>query len=122
MVWTLFAYIFFWVATFCLALFILLHFSGRSRFEWLNSFMRRFGETPAETERVREIFKKFGILFLAAGVFSMLVGIPTHDLSPENQGKLALAQGACILIAFWQIKGIRDLVKSQPGRSAKHTS
>lgn len=121
MVWTLFAYIFFWVATFCLALFLLLHFSGRSQAGWIKRLARRFGETPAETEQVRGIFKRFGILFLAAGVFFMLMGMPTHDLTPEDQGKLALAQGACILIAFWQIKGIRDLVKGQPGRGAKHT-
>jgi len=119
MLWTLFAYIFFWVAFFCLLLMSLLYFSGRIQFDWLQRFSSRFGQTPAETEQVRGILRRFGVLFLAAGVLFLLLSMPTGKISLEDQGRLTLAEVACAVIVFWQIKGIRDIVKSQPGRSSR---
>jgi len=114
MVWTLFAYILFWVAFFCLVLVSLIYLSGRTQSDWLKRFSSRFGQTPAETEQVRRILKRFGILFLAAGALLLLLSMPTDEMSPEEQGRLSLVQVACAVIVFWQIKGIRDLVKNQP--------
>jgi len=119
MVWTLFSYIFIWVAFFCLVLVILIYLSNRTQSDWLKRLSRRFGQTPAETEQVRGILRRFGVLFLAAGVLFLLLSMPTGELSPEDQGKLTLAEVACIVVVFWQIKGIRNVVKNQPGHSSR---
>ncbi len=119
MVWTLFSYIFIWVAFFCLVLVILIYLSNRTQSDWLKRLSSRFGQTPAETEQVRGILRRFGVLFLAAGVLFLLLSMPTGELSPENQGKLTLAEVACIVVVFWQIKGIRNVVKNQPGHSSR---
>ncbi len=119
MVWTLFSYIFIWVAFFCLVLVILIFLSNRTQSDWLKRLSSRFGQTPAETEQVRGILRRFGVLFLAAGVLFLLLSMPTGELSPENQGKLTLAEVACIVVVFWQIKGIRNVVKNQPGHSSR---
>jgi hypothetical protein len=119
MVWTLFAYIFVWVAFFCLVLVVLIYLSNRTQSGWLKRISSRFGETPAETEQVRGILRRFGVLFLAAGVLFLLLSMPTGEMSPEDQGKLTLAEVGCAVAIFWQIKGIRNMVKSQPGRGAR---
>jgi hypothetical protein len=119
MLWTLLAYIFFWVAFFCLLLMSLLYLSNYTQATWLKKFSKRFGETPAETEQVRGILRRFGVLFLAAGVLFLLLSMPTGELSPEDHGKLTLAEVACIVVVFWQIKGIRDIVKDQPGHRSR---
>jgi hypothetical protein len=121
MVWTLFAYIFFWVAFFCLVLVILISLSNRpqSASDWLKKISSRFGQTPAETEQMRGILRRFGVLFLAAGMLFLLLSMPTGEMSAEDQGKLTLAEVGCAVVVFWQIKGIRNIVKSQPGRGAR---
>ncbi len=119
MVWTLFSYIFIWVAFFCLVLVILIYLSNRTQSDWLKRVSSRFGQTPAETEQVRGILRRFGVLFLAAGVLFLLLSMPTGEMSPEDQGKLTLAEVACIVVVFWQIKGIRNVVKNQPGHSSR---
>ena len=116
----LFAYIFFWVAFFCLVLVSLLYVSGRTQSDWLKRFSGRFGETPTETAQVRGILRRFGILFLAAALLLLLLSRPTTELSPEEQGGLTLLEAACALTIFWQIKGIRKLVKAPQGRSARN--
>jgi hypothetical protein len=118
MIWALFAYICFWVAFFCLFLIILLYLPDRVQSAGIKRFLRRFGEDPAEAAQVRGIIRRFGILFLAVGVFFWLLTAPTSQMSPEEQGMLTLAQVACALIVFWQIKGIRDFSKSQPKSGA----
>ncbi len=119
MVWTLFSYIFIWVAFFCLVLVILIYLSNRTQSDWLKRLSSRFGQTPAETEQVRGILRRFGVLFLAAGVLFLLLSMPTEETSPEDLGKLTLAEVACIVVVFWQIKGIRNVVKNQPGHSSR---
>jgi hypothetical protein len=114
MVWTLFAYIFFWVAFFCLVLASLLYLSGQTQSDWLKRLSSRFGQTPAETDQARGILKRFGILFLAAGMLFLLLSMPTGQMSPEDQGRLTLVQIVCAVIVFWQIRGIKNLVKKQP--------
>ncbi len=119
MLWTLFAYIFFWVAFFCLVLFSLIYFSGRTQSDWLKRLSSRFGQTPAETDQIRGILKRFGLLFLAAGVLFLLLSVPVGEMSPEDQGRLTVGEVACAVMIFWQIKGIRDIVKGQPGRGSR---
>ena len=116
MIWTLFAYIFFWVAFFCLLLVTLIYLSDRTQIEWLKKVAGRFGETPAEIEQIRGILRRFGVIFLTVGVFLLLLSMSIDGMSPEDQGRHTLLQVACAVIVFWQIKGIRRLVKSQsPG-------
>lgn len=119
MIWTLFSYIFLWVAFFCLVLVILIYLSSRIQSDWLKRVSSRFGQTPAETEQVRGILRRIGVLFLAAGILFLLLSMPTGEMSPEDQGKLTLAEVGCAVVVFWQIKRIRSIVKSQPGRSAR---
>jgi|RifCSP16_1_1023843.scaffolds.fasta_scaffold177387_1 hypothetical protein len=120
MIWALLSYIFFWVAFFCLVLVGLLYLAGRTQSDWLKRFSSRFGETAAETAQVRGILRRFGILFLAAGLLFLLLSQPTTELTPEEQGMLTLLEAACGLTIFWQIKGIRDLVKTPQGRSVRN--
>jgi hypothetical protein len=116
MVWTLFAYIFFWVAFFCLLLVSLIYLSDRTQIEWIRKIAGRFGQTQAEIEQIRGIVRRLGVIFLVAGMFLLLVSMSTEGISPEDQGRRALMQLACAVIVFWQIKGIRRLVRSQsPG-------
>ncbi len=119
MLWTLFAYIFLWVSFFCLVLVCLIYFSGRTQSDWLKRVSSRFGQTPGETEQVRGILRRFGVLFLATGVLFLLLSMPRGEMSLEDQGKLTLVEVGCAVIVFWQIKGIRDIVKSQPKRNVK---
>jgi hypothetical protein len=119
MAWTLFSYIFVWVSFFCFVLVILIYLSNRTQSGWLKRVSSRFGQTPAETEQVRGILRRFGVLFLTAGIFFLLLSVPTGEMSPEDQGKLTLAEVACIVIGFWQIKGIRHVVKNQPGHGSR---
>jgi hypothetical protein len=98
---------------------VLIYLSNRTQSGWLKRISSRFGETPAETEQVRGILRRFGVLFLAAGVLFLLLSMPTGEMSPEDQGKLTLAEVGCAVAIFWQIKGIRNMVKSQPGRGAR---
>ena len=120
MLWALISYIFFWVAFFCLVLVGLLYLSGRTQSDWLKRFSGRFGETSAETAHVRGILRRFGIVFLAAAMLLLLLTRPTSELSPEEQGVQTLLEVACALTILWQIKGIRDLVKTPQGRSVRN--
>jgi hypothetical protein len=119
MLWTLFAYIFFWVAFFCFVLGGLIYLSGRTRSKWLERFSSRFGRTPEETSQVQGILRRFGIIFLGAGILFLLISLPSDGLSVEDQGKRILLAMACGALIFWQIRGIRNLVKRQPQERLK---
>ena len=119
MVWALFAHMALWVAFFCWVLLGLLYWSGRSQVEWLKKFAGRFGQSPADTQQVRQLMGRFGFLFMAIGFFFLLLSIPTAEIAPERQGELALMKAACVLLALWLMKGIRDLVKTQTGPNSR---
>ncbi len=121
MVWTLFAYMFFWVAFFCLALVLFLYLSKGLGWEWMKRFTSRFGESPEEISHVQGLMRRFGLLFLALGVFLLLIGVPKESLTPEDQGKITLVQAGCAVVVFWQIRGIRILTRRQPDKNPKRS-
>lgn len=120
MIWTLLAYIAFWVALFCAAWMILIVLSSRSEIPWLRRLGERFGPTAGERRQVQGLLQRLAIIFLAAGVFLLVIAYPKDGMTPEQVGQLTLLAILCGVIVFWQIRGIRNLVRSQrPGDGTK---
>ena len=112
MVWTLFAYIFFWMTFFCVAVTILLFLSTKSRATWLKEVAARFGGGSSETVGIRIGFLRFGILFAAVGILIQLVTSPEAEPSGDRSITITFSEAACVVVILWQVKSLWEMTRA----------
>jgi hypothetical protein len=112
MLWTLIAYIFFWMAFFCVAVTILLFLSTKSRAVWLKEVAARFGGSSSETVEIRRGFWRFGILFAAMGILIQLLTSPEAEPAGDRSITITFAEAACVVVILWQVKSLWEMTRA----------